>query len=126
MQKEYLEWLKKLIEEDNLEKFYHNAQWIRVSKEVRKMDHRECQPCKRAGRVTTVDTLNEDGKPIQMSAHHWKEVKVYPELALSIWYVDADGKRKRNIEYVCEACHNKIHHKYSNPEKNNFLNEERW
>lgn len=125
--KDFLKWLKQLIADNQLEKFYHCSEWIKVAAQVKALDNNECQQCKRAGRVTTAGhSSGGAGKPVQMSAHHWMEVKKYPELALSIWYEDADGIRRRNIEYVCETCHNMIHHKFSRTDRQKFVNEERW
>ncbi|MCM1194132.1 MAG: hypothetical protein NC389_17130 [Acetatifactor muris] len=127
MSEDFLKWLKQLIEDNELEKFYHCAEWLKVAARVKALDNNECQCCKRAGRVTTAEhSASRGGKPVQMSAHHRMEVKKYPELALSIWYEDADGKRRRNIEYVCETCHNRIHHKFSRTGGHKFVNEERW
>lgn len=126
MTNEYLQWLRQLIENDEVDKFYHDKEWIRVTEQVKKMDHYECQQCKREGRMTLQGQLNNRGKPVQMSVHHKKEVKKYPELALSIFYVDETGKRKRNLEYICEPCHNKEHNKLQAKKQKKFINEEKW
>lgn len=126
MTKEYLKWLKKLIENNELEKFYHDAQWLKVAAIVKQLDNYECQFCKKEGRVTTEGMLNAKGKPIQMSVHHEKEVKKYPELALSIFYYDDNGNKKRNLKCTCESCHNRKHKKFAAKKANKFINEERW
>lgn len=125
MTEEYLRWLKQLIADNELYKFYHDAKWLKIAEKVKKLDNYECQTCKRAGRFTTEGMLNKRGKPIQMSVHHRKEVKQFPELALSIYY-DESGKRRRNLEYTCEPCHNRIHHKFESKKQNKFTNEEKW
>lgn len=106
-------------------KFYQSAEWVKTAGKVAKLDNYECQRCKREGRVTTRGMLGPEGKPLQMSAHHKKEVKHHPQLALSIFYKDGDGKLRRNIEYLCETCHNKTHHKFEKKAKG-FVNEEWW
>lgn len=137
MTESFLVWLKQLIINKQMEKFYHCKQWLEVAEEVKKIDNYECQECKRKGILTTKTTKNSSGKFIQMSVHHHKEVKQFPELALSIYYTDSTGIQKRNLEYLCEYCHRKIHGRHrkdwqKNGEKNKknavkrFINEEWW
>ena len=133
----FLSWLKDLILNNQLEKFYHCKEWLKVAEQVKKIDNYECQECKRKGKLTTESTRNRKGNSIQMSVHHHKELKKFPELALSIYYTGADGKEYRNLEYVCESCHNRIHGRYGKrwirrkPKQKEqqcirFVNEERW
>lgn len=137
MTDDFLDWLKELITNNQLEKFYHCKEWLEAAEQVKKIDHYECQECKRKGKLTTESTLNKKGNPIQMSVHHHKELKQFPELALSIYYTDTDGSERRNLEYVCESCHNKIHGKYKGrwkpkqpqqkkQQRMRFVNEEWW
>lgn len=126
MTEEYLKWLKQLINDNELDKFYHDAKWLKTADVVKRLDNYECQSCKRKGRITTAGMLNAKGKPIQMSVHHKKEVKKHPELALSIFYYDENGNKKRNLEYTCEQCHNKFHKKFEAKKVNKFINEEKW
>ncbi len=133
----FLEWLKDLITKNELEKFYHCKEWLAVAEEVKRLDNYECQECKRKGKVTTASNKNRKGNYIQMSVHHHKEVKKYPELALSIYYIDANGEEQRNLEYICESCHNKLHKRFhgrtasenfwkKKTQRVHFMNEERW
>lgn len=137
MTKPFLEWLKQLIINNQMEKFYHCKQWLEVAEEVKKIDNYECQECKRKGVLTTKTTKKRGGTGIQMSVHHHKEVRQFPELALSIYYTDSTGTQKRNLEYLCEHCHRKIHGRYGKGwqksggknKKNivkSFMNEEMW
>lgn len=119
-------WVKTLIDSGELEKFYHSSAWIKIAEEVKKMDNYECQICKREGKITTVGSKGEDNKNVQISVHHIKEVRKYPELALSIWYEDGNGKEKRNLITVCETHHNHIHKKFEKHRRSGFMNKERW
>lgn len=127
MSEDYLEWLKQLIKENKLEKFYHDSEWLKVKAQVRKLDHNECQQCRREGRMTL---YHDEDKRRQMSVHHKKPVRKYPELALSIFYVDENGQKKRNLELICESCHNKEHKKFKKESRTTnrkkFVNEEKW
>lgn len=89
--------------------FYHWSVWRKLRSDVIKRDNYECRNCK---------------KPIQkvrLYAHHIKELKKFPHLALDI----------NNIITLCGNCHNEIHDKeeqmnqYKN-KKEKFINEERW
>lgn len=109
------QWIEKLVENGEIEKFYHSAEWIRLSQKVRKMDNYECQRCKKKGKYAAVS-----------SVHHVNEVKKCPELALSIYYTDKDGKKRRNLISLCETCHNEVHEKFKSRKEAGYTNEERW
>lgn len=83
-------------------KFYDSGEWKQLREEAKVRDNYECQPCKRAGRVTIDLGEYSEGakrKKIQLVVHHVKEIYHHPELAL-----DLD-----NLETVCVECHNKEH-----------------
>lgn len=92
-----IEFVRKCIDED-IHKFYIWRKWVNLRKEVLRMDKHECQECKRRGKYTRADTV-----------HHVNHVKNYPELALSIWFIDSKGNKKRNLESVCRECHTHLH-----------------
>lgn len=86
-----------------------------LSAAVLRDDHHDCQKCKKPGSATLV--------------HHVNHVKQRPELALSRWYVDAQGIKRRNLISVCRGCHESVCH----PERMRRaqvsappLTEERW
>lgn len=116
-------WIARLIKENRIEEFYHSGAWRKLSKFVRyKLDHNECQICKEHGKYKKAD-----------SAHHRMEIKKYPQLALSIWYIDEHGERKRNIIAICEECHAKEHNRYARWQQgkktklnSEYTNEEWW
>lgn len=130
---EVRQWVTGLIKQGKTHQFYTSPQWRKVSEKVKDIDKNECQWCKRQGKVTAAGMRTRKGKRVQISAHHRKEVKRYPELALSIYYTDDQGRVQRNIECICESCHYKEHNKRKyrkgkkeegKPEK--YVNEEWW
>ena len=73
--------------------FYCWRSWQRLRKEVLRMDHYECQVCRRAGRHSKA-----------VIVHHVKHLRDRPDLAMSVW----DGEQ-RQLESVCKACHEALH-----------------
>lgn len=109
-------YIRELIQEDNLYKFYKSKEWIELRQEVLYECHYECQECLKRGRYTRADCV-----------HHINEVKNRPDLALSKFYTDTEGSTKKNLMPLCNRCHNDIHDKLGNwQRKDKFVNEERW
>ena len=113
----FLRWLKGLIASGDTHPFYVSQPWRLLQPEVLKMDNYECQLCKAKGRYRR-----------GVIAHHVNHVKRRPELALSIWFEDTDGQRKRNIVTVCDGCHKQEHPEQMRRAKRvpGFQTEERW
>lgn len=108
-------WIKELIRENKLNRFYMSKEFLKLKKEVLEEQHYECQICKEAGKITKADTV-----------HHVQFVRKHPRLALSKYYT-YKGKQYRNLIAVCKACHNKLHpEKCKTKKKEKFTNEERW
>lgn len=113
-------WIKQLIEEDKLCKFYKSKYWygnkdmLGLKNEVLKEQHNECQECKKVGIIKRADTV-----------HHVQFVRKHPKLALSKYYTYKD-KQYRNLIAVCYQCHNKLHPEKLKHEKKKQLNDERW
>lgn len=104
MSEAYLTWLKELIAEDNLSKFYLSKKWRRLSAKIIR-EQKECQICKANHTYGKAEIV-----------HHVNEVRKHPELALSE-YTD---NGERNLIAVCQKCHNRIHFgsgRYTNVEK---------
>lgn len=101
----------KCIKSDNLMKFYKSRTWMTLRLHALRRDKNECQICKSKGKYRKADCV-----------HHMKEVKEYPELALTL----------DNLQCLCNACHNEVHDRLSIWELNKpkkefeFVNEERW
>lgn len=106
MTPEILNQLRKWITDDTVKYFYWLKEWRIIRKVRRRIDNNECQRCKRIGRHSPADMV-----------HHVKEVRHYPDLALTL----------ANTESLCNACHNREHPEKLQKHKNKkFDNEERW
>lgn len=101
MTPQILQELLKLIEEDNVKKFYKQKPWRTFRKLALRRDRNTCQDCFRKGNTV----------------HHKKKVKEFPHLAL----------RLSNVSTTCYSCHNKEHPEKLAPyNERPFVNEERW
>ncbi len=116
MKRMTLKTIKYLIEIDRLDIFYHSKEFKKIKKQVQKEFHFECLRCKENKRLTLVD----EHDPV----HHVKEVKQFPELALSKYYKDEQGRLQRNLIPLCFECHNIVHDRFNKISK--FTNKERW
>ena len=94
--------------------FYLSAEWQRLRREVLSDDRYECQDCKARGKYSRANTV-----------HHVKYLERYPELALSKFYFDEQGKQQRNLVSLCHECH-ETRHGYRNGAEKESLTEERW
>ena len=107
--------LLSLIEAGQADKFYTWKSWDKVREKVLKLDHYECQKCKRHGRYRKGNIV-----------HHIKHLKDRPDLAMSIFDPETG---ERQLETVCKECHEEEHpeslKRYSATERK-ALTEERW
>lgn len=95
-------WIRGLIAEGRLYRFYKTDEWKRLAASVTEDAHGECEWCR-----------ERHGRPRRAACvHHEMHVKDHPELALSRTYTDADGTERRNLWAICEACHNKAHGRF--------------
>lgn len=117
MTQRFLRWLEDQIASGNVHRFYLTGEWKEKSGEVLDMDRHECQIHKERGRFARAELV-----------HHEKHVKRFPELALDIYYTDADGQHKRNLRSVCKWCHENVCHpeRLKKKSKPGFTTEERW
>lgn len=105
--------LLQAIKKGNTHYFYTSWTWRTKRKEILERDSKECQLCKREGKVTT------GTKDKSLVVHHIKELKDRPDLALT----------DKNLLTVCKDCHENVCHpnRLGNyQEKKRFMNEERW
>lgn len=118
------EWIRSLIQKDELWRFYKSKEWIALKNKILKENHYECAECRKHG----VITRHDDGGRLLSTVHHVCHVRDHPELALSEWYKDySTGKLERNLIPVCKACHNKLHpEKIKRVNQDKFVNDERW
>lgn len=109
-------YIRLLIDEGTLEKFYATEDWKELRAEVLEDFHNECQECLKKGSYTRADCV-----------HHINEVRQRPDLALSKHYIDSNGEQKPNLIPLCNTCHNMIHDKLTKfYMKDKFTNKERW
>ena len=109
-------YIRQLIKENKLVKFYLSEDWRELKQDVLEFFHFECQECLKKGVYTKADCV-----------HHHNEVRQRPDLALSRYYVDDKGQRQHNLIPLCNKCHNLIHEKLIKYQRQGkFTNEERW
>lgn len=108
------QWIRQLIKENKLWKFYKTPQWLDLRRQILEENHNECEWCRAAGRISRATDV-----------HHIQFVKRHPELALSRTYTFR-GREHKNLVALCHECHDKAHERmaYKKPEKQ--FNEERW
>lgn len=111
-------YIRSLIAKNRIIQFYKSDDWLELKQEVLDEFHSECQECLKHGIVTTKD----------LHVHHVNEVKIRPDLALSKYYRDKEGKKQRNLVPLCRTHHNEVHDRCGNSEKRKekFKNTERW
>ena len=109
-------YIRLLIKENKIALFYLSDDWKELRQEVLDELHNECQECLKDGEYTKADCV-----------HHVNEVRHRPDLALSKFYVDKEGKQQRQLVPLCNKCHNLVHDKLGEWQKRDkFSNEERW
>lgn len=94
------QWIRELIQKDELHKFYVSTAWEKLASRARTLQHNECQRCRQRGLYVPCDVV-----------HHRQYVRNRPDLALDV----------NNLECLCHECHNIEHGKTIIP-----LTEERW
>ena len=110
------QWIRQLIKEDKLYKFYKTKQWLDLKQSILNKFRNECQECLKLGKYSQARNV-----------HHINEVKNRPDLALKEYYIDSStGETKRNLIPLCIDCHNKAHGRMCGNEHKKQLNEERW
>ena len=79
--------------------FYDLPEWRRKRRQILAADRYECQECKRRGKYSRA-----------IIVHHVMHLDEFPELALSDYYTDADGRQCRQLISVCRDCHETVCH----------------
>lgn len=109
-------WIRQLIKEGKEALFYLTDEWKALRLEILEKHHWECQECLKKGRYTRA-----------VCVHHVNELKHRPDLALSEFFVDREGRKEKNLVPLCNSCHNKVHDKLGEwQKKDKFTNEEKW
>lgn len=125
---ELVNWIRYLYKNNEIYKFYKSRHFRHLKDEVLKEQKYECQRCKEKGKLTIVKPVSlYKGTDIKRKrsgvVHHVNEVKDRPDLALSKYYYDDKGNKKRNLIVLCDSCHEIVHKRF---EKKEPLNIERW
>lgn len=111
-------WIRELMSEHRLYMFYKSPEWKALRQRVLDEQHYECEDC-RAKSPSVITPA--------VTVHHEKEVKSFPELALSYQYTDPAGQQRRNLFALCEDCHNKRHGRFhGGVRKKPQITEEKW
>lgn len=111
-------WIRELEKEDKLYKFYKTQDWQMLRNEVLEEAHYECEKCRERGLYSRAKLV-----------HHENEVRDRPDLALSKYYTDEEGNKKKNLLALCQNCHEEEHERAYIGQTNSpkgFTNEERW
>lgn len=90
--------IRKCLADGNPLAFYTSYGWKKKRREVLALDHYECQRCKARGRYSRATMV-----------HHVKYLRDRPDLALSVWDIEPDGTRVRQLVSLCCACHEAEH-----------------
>ena len=109
-----LDRLNSLIASKQEHKFYLWAAWIQKCRDIKRIDHNECQICKAKGRYRKGTIV-----------HHVKHLKDRPDLALSLNDPDTG---ERQLILVCKQCHEDVHPESFRKKRWNSqpITEERW
>lgn len=114
-------WIRQLIKEDALYKFYKSDEWEELRNEVIRDAHNECQHCLKRGIYKRAEMV-----------HHINEVRKRPDLALTREFVNPiTGETIINLVALCNSCHELEHPDRFGNYRNQrgiqkFSNEERW
>lgn len=109
-------YIRQLLKDNKVWVFYKSDDWLELKEHAMEHYHFECQSCLKKGIYTRANCV-----------HHVNEVRHRPDLALSMYYKDKEGKDQPNLLPLCNACHNLIHDKLGQwQSKGKFANEERW
>lgn len=98
LDKSLAQWIRELIAEDRLYRFYKCDDWVNLRGQVMFDAHFECEDCAARGKY----------EPAYL-VHHDREVRDYPELALSRYWFDEKGERHKQLWALCYNCHEVRH-----------------
>ena len=119
--KDLVAWINNLIQIDRIDKFYNSKYFKKIKKEVLKEQHYECQRCKEQGKLSIVKPTKKRSGVV----HHVKEVRDYPQYALSKHYYE-QGIKHKQLVVLCNECHEAVHDRFVASENKPQLNEEKW
>lgn len=102
---ELVNWIKKLIQYNNIKAFYNSSYWLSKRAEALERDNNECQKCKAKGLYSEANCV-----------HHKEHVRKRPDLALTL----------SNLISLCNSCHDEEHPEKLRNKPKPQLNEEKW
>lgn len=91
-------WIRELIAEDRLYRFYKSPEFRQIRAEVLRDYHNECKHCMEHGKYTRAKVV-----------HHVHEVRDRPDLALTRWVREPDGSITENLVPLCQEHHEMAH-----------------
>lgn len=107
--------IKKLITENKIADFYNDWFWRKLSKQIIKEQHYECQYCKEKKKHSRATMV-----------HHVKHLRRFPELAYSRYYYDQYGQHKQLVA-TCHECHEEQHpDRFHKNDSKRFISPERF
>ena len=75
-QAELATWIRQLIKEDRLYKFYKSKDWIKLKTDILRDAHYECAVCRKHGKITRYDVdLMTGEKKLISTVHHVMHVR---------------------------------------------------
>lgn len=111
-------WIRELLADGDEYKFYKSDEWLDLRADILDKQHNECEMCKAKGVYSRAVTV-----------HHVNEIRDRPDLALSVTFIDGQGRVQRNLIALCFDCHNEVHNRFKGgwwKKKEKPLTEERW
>lgn len=109
-------WIRALYSEGKIYIFYKSPEWIGLRNRILEKDHYECVDCREKGRYTRAKLV-----------HHEREVRDYPELAMSEFFIDEEGQTQRQLVSLCMDCHERRHERaFKGQKSKKWTNTERW
>ena len=114
------QYIQGLIDEDKIYKFYKCDEWLQLRQRVLEDNHNECEICRAKGIISKATLI-----------HHVNYVRTHPKLALSYYYIDKQGQRKKNLLALDDTCHEKLHCRFTQGKDNannkgKLFNDEKW
>lgn len=96
-------WIPALAAEGRLYRFYKTPEFRQLRESVLSAAHHECEDC-RAKTPAVISLATE--------VHHDRPVREFPELALSLYWIDQHGMKHKQLWALCADCHNRRHGRF--------------
>lgn len=97
------DWIRTLLDRGEVWRFYKSREWLDLRGDILREQKGKCEWC----RAKSPSVLRD-----AETVHHMQHVRRHPELALSRWYVDGQGRRQKNLVALCHECHDKAHKRF--------------